>query len=73
MKTETIEDAVATKAKVEGDGNNPCLDEVEKEGENALRSLEASLEAVKKLSSMLNSAKKLLNDEQSLRIEVKYW
>ncbi len=71
MKTEAMEDTVATRAELD-DGNNPCLDEMGRDGEDAIRSVKASLEAVRNLSSILSSVKKQLDDEKRLRLKVQY-
>ncbi len=71
MKTETIEDTVARRAQVD-EGNNLCFDDMERDGEDAIRSVQALLEAVQKLRSILSSVKKQLNDEKMLRMKVQY-
>ncbi len=71
MKTEIIEDTVATRAQVD-DENNLYFDDMERDGENAIRSVQASLEAIQKLRSILSSVKMQLNDEKRLRMKVQY-
>ncbi len=69
MKTETTKGAVTARAQVV-DPNNLCFDDMERDGENAIRSVQASLEAVQKLRSMLSSVKVQLNEEKRLRMKV---
>ncbi len=71
MKTEAMKGTVATRSEVD-DESNPYLDEMGREGEDAIRSVEASLQAVRNLSSILSSVKKRLDDEKRLRLEVQY-